>query len=137
MCEHSYKLGESRPSLKIVVASHRLCSQIFGFSEILAKGLRPTKSDFGNDKYFWVPNSMTMNSTYVQKFYKYTMMIKELNMSEIGVLYIKNVEGSYMERNAEIHIKNYYGFPVELNTLWGQIVGENMCLGGGGTKMSL
>ena len=126
MCEHSYKLGESRPSLKIVVASHRLCSQIFGFSEILANEMRPKIS------YFWVPNSITMNSTYVQKLYKYTMMIKKLNMSEIGVLCIKNVEDSYMKRKAEIHIKNYYGFPVELNTLWGQIVDEYMY-----TKMSL
>ena len=129
MYEHSYKLGESRPSLKIVVASHRLCSKIFGFSEILAKGLRPTKSDFDNDEYFWVPSSMTMNSTYVQKFYKNTIMMRKLNMSEIGVLYIDNVEGSNMERNADIHIKNYYGFPVELNTLWGPIVDEYMCLG--------
>ena len=134
MCEHSYKLGESRPSLKIVVASHRLCSQIFGFSEILAKEMRPAISDFDHDGYFWITNSITMNSTYVQRFYRDKLMMRKLYMSELGMSYKTHVEVSRMETNVDIHIQNDYSFHVELNIFGGSIIGKYLCLRGEGYK---
>ena len=119
------------------MAPHRLCLPIFGFFEHLAKErlfASNTIPNYGLGKYFWVPNAISMNSFYIQGFYRNELHMRMPYITKFNQLYQVHMKESTVKDNVYIHdIKHPYKIPIGLQVFWRVMLDNRyLCLNGGG-----